>query len=250
MNRFFGMGSTARTLGKLALLASLALAGSTLHAYGQQTENLLPRKMQVDPLGTPAPAQPQRPRKPPVASEIAQTTMVSYGDYRVFGATARCNVYTSGIEYDRNSWGHFLKARIDYVVEVLPWVILREPAAADFWGNPKSPDQQTLHGVGITPFGFRFLWRSNARVKPYMTGKAGGIVFNKKAMSPSSSYANFNFQGNFGVEVRMSRRWELRVEPLEYFHVSNGYLAASNPGMDELAAKFGMSYRLGERREE
>ena len=190
------------------------------------------------------------PAKAGVESEIAETTMVSYGDYRVFGATARCNVYASGVEYDRNSWGHFLKARIDYVVEVLPWVILREPAAADFWGNPKSPDEQTLHGFGITPFGFRFMWRNGTRVKPYMTGKAGGIVFNKKAMSPNSSYANFNFQGDFGLQVPLTRRIELRVVPLEYFHVSNGYLAASNPGMDELAAKFGLSWRLGRQADE
>jgi hypothetical protein len=33
-----------------------------------------------------------------------------------------------------------------------------------------------------------------------------------------------------------------------FFHVSNGYLAASNPGMDELATKFGISYHLGKQR--
>jgi hypothetical protein len=32
-----------------------------------------------------------------------------------------------------------------------------------------------------------------------------------------------------------------------FFHVSNGYLAKSNPGMDELATKIGVSYHLGRR---
>ena len=176
-------------------------------------------------------------RKKQVASEISVTSMVSYGNYRIFGAAPRCNIWTTGVEYDRNSWGHFLKAQIDYVVEVLPMVILSEPAAADFWGNPKSPNQQIVPGFGLTPFGFRFLWRSNQNVKPFMTGKAGVIAFPKKILSPASSYANFNFQGDFGLQFRMTDRVDLRVEPVVYFHVSNGYFAASNPGFDQLGCE-------------
>lgn len=190
---------------------------------------------------------------PPVASghnsrdptEISPFTMISYGNYRVFGAAARCNAYTAGVEFDRNSWGHHLKARIDYVMEVQPLVLFSEPAVADFWGNPKSPNQQMLHGIGFSPFGFRFIWREGTRIKPYMTGRAGGVVFNKKAMSNNASYANFNFQGEFGLQFPLTDRVELRLAPLAYYHVSNGYLAASNPGMDELAIKFAMSYVLG-----
>lgn len=189
------------------------------------------------------------PRRQPVESEIAESGMVSYGNYRIFGAAARCNIWAAGVEYDRNSWGHFVKAQIDYVVEALPFVLLSEPTKADFWGNPKSPYQQLVPGVGFSPFGFRFLWRSNAKVKPFMTGKAGGIFFPKKILSPASSYANFNFQGAFGLEIRMTDRVELRLTPVEYFHVSNGYLAASNPGFDQLGTTFGLSYHLGRRGE-
>jgi hypothetical protein len=183
--------------------------------------------------------------KKPVESEIAASGMVTYGNYRVFGAAPRCNIWAAGVEYDRHSWGHFLKAQIDYVVEILPFVLLSEPAKADFWGNPKSPDQQLVPGLGLSPFGFRFLWRGNKTVKPFMTGKAGVIAFPKKILSPASSYANFNFQGDFGVQIRMTDRVDLRLEPLVYFHVSNGYFAASNPGFDQLGGKFGLSYHLG-----
>jgi len=47
--------------------------------------------------------------------------------------------------------------------------------------------------------------------------------------------------------VKMTERVDLRADPFVFFHVSNGYLAASNPGMDELATKFGISYHLGNR---
>ncbi|WP_188760492.1 acyloxyacyl hydrolase [Edaphobacter acidisoli] len=185
------------------------------------------------------------PGKQPVESEIATAGMISYGNYRIFGAAPRANIWTMGVEYDRHSWGRFLKAQIDYVVEILPVAILSEPAKENFWGGPLSPNQQLVPGLGISPFGFRFLWRSNMKVKPYMMGKAGGIFFPKKILSPASSYANFNFQGDFGLEISMTERTELRVDPVVYFHVSNGYFAASNPGFDQLGAKIGISYHLG-----
>jgi hypothetical protein len=43
----------------------------------------------------------------------------------------------------------------------------------------------------------------------------------------------------------MNERVDLRIEPVVYFHVSNGYFAASNPGFDQLGGKIGVSYHLG-----
>ena len=231
----------------LAVLTGLCLFATQV-ALSQERDNALEQKA---PLVTTAPAETRTwiaqktHGKEPVESEISETAMTTYGNYRIFGAAPRCNIWTAGVEYDRHSWGHFLKAQIDYVVEILPFVVLSEPAEADFWGNPRSPKQQLVYGVGLSPFGFRFLWRGNKMVKPFMTGKAGVIAFPKKIISPNATYENFNFQGDFGVQIRMTERVDLRVEPVVYFHVSNGYLAASNPGFDELGAKFGISYHLG-----
>lgn len=250
-NRTFGPLFTLRrsrrqfddslALNYFVLLAMLCLFAPQV-ALSQNTETALaanaPAEAESGVIQNP-------PRRQPVESEIAESGMISYGNYRIFGAAARCNIWAAGVEYDRHSWGHLVKAQIDYVVEALPFVLLSEPAKATLWGAPASPYQQLVPGVGISPFGFRFLWRSNMKVKPFMTGKAGGIFFPKKILSPASSYANFNFQGDFGLQIRLTNRVELRVSPVEYFHVSNGYLAASNPGFDELGAKFGLSYHLG-----
>ena len=124
------------------------------------------------------------PGKQPAENEISVMAMVPDGDYRLFSATVRCYAWTVGLEYDR-SWGHFLKSRVDYVAEILPVVILSQPAVSDFWGNAKSPNQQRVYGVSLSPFGFRFLWRSNKAVKPYMIGKLGSAAFTKKAFSPN-----------------------------------------------------------------
>lgn len=187
------------------------------------------------------------PIKQPVESEISVTTMIPDGDYRVFSATVRCKAWTVGVEYDRHSWGHLLKSQVDYVVEVIPIVILSQPAVSDFWGNAKSPNQELVPGFAISPFGFRFLWRNTRAFRPYMTGKLGAAVFAKKAFSQNASYVNFNIQVDAGFLYRLSDRVDLRIDPFVFFHVSNGYLAASNPGMDELATRIGISYHLGKR---
>jgi Lipid A 3-O-deacylase (PagL) len=184
------------------------------------------------------------PAKAPHASDISFMAMLPYGDYRLFSATIRCNAWTGSVEYDRNSWGHFLRSRVDYSVEVIPILLLTQPAVTDFWGNGLTPAQKWVPGVSISPFGFRFLWRSNKSVKPYVIGKLGAAVFTQKAFSEKASYVNFNVQTAFGLQFRMTDNWDLRVEPFQFFHVSNGYLAASNPGMDEIAVKFGVTYHL------
>ena len=185
------------------------------------------------------------PDRPPVESEIAVMGMVPYGDYRLFSATVRCNAWTAGVEYDRYVRINFLRSHMDYAAEFLPVVVLSEPAVSDFWGNARSPNQQLLYGVSILPVGFRMLWRDHRAVRPYLESKLGAIAFNQKALSLNASYVNFNIQAASGVEIRLTERVDLRLEPFEFFHVSNGYLAASNPGMDELAARFGISYHLG-----
>jgi hypothetical protein len=230
---------TARTVRSCAIVWVFACLGEM--AGSGQTSMTLGGNRAI--TVTPPPAV-QTGRSGP-AQELTTATMVSYGNYRVFGAAPQANVYAQGIEYDRNTWGYHVKAQIDYVVEFLPVAILSQPRVENFWGGAESPDNVLVPGFGFTPFGFRFLWRRGCRVQPYMMGKAGGIFFAQPALSPASSRLNFNFQGEFGVEVPVSEHLQLRLVPMEYFHVSNGYLMPSNPGMDQLAGKFGLSYRFG-----
>lgn len=238
-------------LGCLSILVALCLLALP-RAHCQEVEAAVAPRI---PLGTDSSAvvgtgvRRTHPDGRPPEQEFAVTGMIPYGDYRMFSATVRCNAWTVGVEYDRHSLGYFLGARVDYVAEVIPFVLLSEPAKSDFWGNPKSPNQQYLHGLSILPLGFRMLWRGNKPLKLYISTKLGAIAFNQKALSLNASYANVNLQSDFGMQVRLSDRTDLRVIPFQFFHVSNAYLAASNPGMDELAAQIGISYHLGRRGE-
>jgi hypothetical protein len=181
----------------------------------------------------------------PVESEITETNMIGYGSRKIFGAAERCNLWAAGVEYDRHIWGYFLKSRMDYVAEFLPFVLLSQPTSTDIWGNALSNAQETVHGVGVTPVGARMLWRSDKAIRPYLVGKLGIVAFPKNVPSTQASAVNFALQGDFGVAIRLSQRMDLRVDPLEFFHFSNADLAKSNPGVDVLAVKFGISYQLG-----
>jgi hypothetical protein len=180
---------------------------------------------------------------PAPKGEIAVMGMIPDGDYRLFGATVRCHAWTIGAEYDRRI-GHILWARFDYVAEVIPLLILSQPKYADFWGGGLTPQQELVPGLSITPIGMRFLYRDGKKIRPFFMGKLGAAAFTKKALSPDATYANFNIQASFGVQYALNNRYDLRVEPFQFFHISNGYLAPSNPGMDQIGWKIGFSYHL------
>lgn len=180
---------------------------------------------------------------PAPEGEISVMGMVPDGDYRLFAATVRCHAWTIGAEYDRRI-GHVLWARFDWVTEIIPFMILSQPKSADFWGNALTEEQELVPGISISPIGMRFLYRDGKKIRPFFLGKLGVAAFTKKALSPDATYANFNVQAAFGVQYALNNRYDLRVEPFQFFHVSNGYLAPSNPGMDQIGWRVGFTYHL------
>jgi hypothetical protein len=228
----------------LSILTALCLLAPQL-AYSQEAETVVETNT---PSETEVEVTKSAPPRKPAESEVSVMAMVPDGNFTLWSATLRCRAWTVAVEYDR-SWGHLLKTRIDYVAEIIPVVILSQPAKSDFWGNAESPNQELVPGVSVLPFGFRFLWRDHKAIRPYTIGKIGAIAFTQKAFSPNASYANFNIQAAAGVQIQLTQLVDLRLEPFEFFHVSNGYLPASNPGMDEIGWKYGLTYHLGKRGE-
>jgi hypothetical protein len=180
-----------------------------------------------------------------VESNLVVEGLVSYGHYKIFASGSDCKLYTAGVEYDRHSWGTFLKARVDYVAEFLPVVLLYAPVTQDIWGTPTSPNHKIVPGVGISPIGFRMLWRDKRAIKPYLMAKGGILGFSQKALSQEGTYENFSLQSAGGVNVKMNTRWDLRLGLFSDFHFSNGFIVPVNPGLDVMNANFGLSYNFG-----
>jgi hypothetical protein len=189
-----------------------------------------------------------RVERQPVKSELVFEDLGSIGHFHLFTSSAvKAGLHAGGLEYDRNSWGQFLGARMDYVAEVLPVAVLTQPTKSDYWGNPLSTKMENVAGLAITPIGLRMLWRDGKRIKPYAFAKGGMIGFSKKTLSPTASYENFTLQFSLGLQCRLNDRWDFRAGAL-YFHFSNAFIVPSNPGFDSMSYSAGLSYHLGKRK--
>ena len=193
---------------------------------------------------SPAPAQPRS----PVESELVFESTNSFGHFNIFADTRWSYLHVAGLEYDRHSWGQFIGARMDYVAEILPVSIFKQPSGTTVWGNPTvSPlTFTTIYGLGIAPIGLRMMWRDGRAWKPYYEVKGGLIGFNKKAISQYASYLNFSLQQSIGFQLRLTNRWEMRAG-IEHFHISNAFMVPSNPGADEMSYTTALSYQLGKK---
>jgi lipid A 3-O-deacylase PagL len=202
----------------------------------------------VDVLAAPLVTTTDQPPKPRPASEITVEGLVSYGNYHIFASGENCKLYDVGIEYDRHYWGHLFKARVDYVAEVMPMVLLNQPTLMDIWGNTLSQSRKSIPGVDISPIGIRWLWRDGKAIKPYLMAKGGALVFSQKPLSNKTTYENLSLQSAFGLEVRMNDRYDLRLGLFGDFHFSDGFIVPVNPGLDVMNATMGLTYHLGSKK--
>lgn len=186
--------------------------------------------------------------KAPVECDLIPEALMSYGHYKIFASGYADKLYTAGVEYDRHSWGYFLNARLDYVAEVLPFVLLNNPVYVDKWGNPvplsKENIRENVPGLDISPIGFRLLWRDHKAIKPYLEAKGGMIAFTKKVPSPYASYENFSLQSATGVQVKLNEKWDIRLGLFSDFHFSNAFIVPSDPGLDVMNANLGFVYHF------
>jgi len=244
---------------RLLLFAALILFAA-LHGWSQQLSMLEPGPVSPGPAPdssslsylslSAADSNPQQ--SPPSArpeSDLIIEGLASYGHYKIFASGSDCKLYTAGIEYDRHSWGRLLKARVDYVAEFLPVVLLHAPVTQDIWGTPTSPNHYILPGIGISPIGFRLLWRDKKAIRPYLEAKGGMLGFTHKALSQKGTYEDFSLQSATGLNVSMSDKWALRLGLFSDFHFSDDFIVPVNPGIDVMNANLGLVYHIGARKQ-
>ncbi len=184
------------------------------------------------------------PVKHPIDRELITEGQGCVGHWHLFGYSWWSKLYTGGIEYDRNTWGTFLKAQMDWAMEVMPVAILVQPTKTDVFGDQLSSTKFVNPGVGVYPIGLRMKWRPNKGFEPYFIIKGGMLLFDKKALSSDAAYLNFSLITGLGMQRRLTKRIDMRVG-FEDIHFSDGFIVPANPGLDVMAYNGGIVYRLG-----
>lgn len=174
---------------------------------------------------------PVRPVKQSTPSEVATIGGRTVGALHIFGYAEDCSLQLVGMQYVRNSFGHFGWMRIDYMAEVIPLIQLSEPAHYDKYANPVGTEKTTINGADVVPAGARLLFAPESRWKPYLAGAGGVAYFSSPILSPRATRLNFSAEFGGGLQVEINQRTGLRFG-YSTFHLSNGNTGHHNPALD------------------
>ncbi len=119
---------------------------------------------------------------------------------------------------------------MSYAVQFLPAVLIREPSRSAY-GYPTNESPRVAYAVGVSPFGFDLSIPLTRAVAVYGAAAAGGLVFTRPYPVPDAGRISFTLEYGGGISFQVGReRWlELGYK---YHHLSNGYIARRNPGLN------------------
>src|ERR1700682_4439418 len=94
-----------------------------------------------------------------------------------------------------------------------------------------SSHTETTFGAGVSPIGLELRFIPHGRLQPLVGTDEGFLYFSRNVPSPSAAQFNFTVDVRFGLHVRLDHGKALSFEYI-YHHLSNGYRAVQNPGVD------------------
>lgn len=133
-----------------------------------------------------------------------------------------------GLRYGR-VFGTVSGVTYEYLFEASPFALaLNNEVGEKAKARPKTRRSNTF-GVTVQPAGFRFIFRPDQRLKPFVQTAAGFIFTRRPIPVPEST--NYNFVGDFGGGVMFSiTRRHILKGGYRYYHISNMNIGEINPG--------------------
>lgn len=136
----------------------------------------------------------------------------------------------------------------EYLFEAIPLAIAikNEVTNPAFISEEETPDvaptvRENTYAWGVMPAGFRFIFRPEKRLKPYVRVGAGFVFSSKPIPVPESP--SYNFAGDFGGGVMYSVNKRQAVTfGYRYFHISNMNIGEINPGYNANVFYVGYSW--------
>jgi len=93
------------------------------------------------------------------------------------------------------------------------------------------------YGGGFNAFAFKWNLTPRKRIAPFLE-IAGGCLFTRAEVPPGTSDVNFTAQGGPGLRILLHGSHAITVA-VKFFHMSNAYLARTNPGVNGLHLTIG-----------
>lgn len=142
-------------------------------------------------------------------------------------------------------------ARVSYGVQVLPAVVVRgRTVPLGYYGptDPRGflPGSDHAYAFGLTPFALELAVPVVDRVGVFGAAAAGLLVFTRPFPLPDAQRANFTLEYGGGVLVRVGRMQWMQAG-YKYHHLSNAFVAISNPGLDAHVFYVGYWRTIGRR---
>jgi hypothetical protein len=158
---------------------------------------------------------------------------ISFDATTLIGKTPDARFGNIGLRY-----GRVLKTSktvaFEWTIDLIPVAILsnnRFTVVPSGSGFVITQTRKSVYGWGAAPIGLKFNFRRDRRVQPFGQATGGFIYFNEQV--PLAGAARFNFTYDFsgGVQIVNSNRRAFTIG-YKYQHISNGYRATFNPGVD------------------
>jgi hypothetical protein len=99
-------------------------------------------------------------------------------------------------------------------------------------------------GFGVSPIALQGQVKVATRLRLYAGGAMGAVWFTRDVPVPDSRAFNYTFEWGGGLRWQVRHRDSLRLG-CKFHHLSNGYSAPQNPGLDAAVILIGYERTLG-----
>lgn len=158
---------------------------------------------------------------------------VSFHSTTLIGKTPDARFANIGVRYGRVLAASETVA-FSWTLDAIPLAVLSNPrftAVPSGSGFVVTQSRKSVYAWGAAPIGLKFNFRRNRRVQPYGHATGGFLYFNEDVPLPGAARFNFTYDFSGGVQIVNSDRKAFTIG-YKYQHISNGYRATFNPGVD------------------
>ena len=159
---------------------------------------------------------------------------ISFHSPTLIGKTPEARFTHLGLRYGR-VLADSENVAFEYTVDVIPVAVL---SLKRFTAVPVSPgvfsiqeSRESVYGAGAAPIGLKLNFRRQKRVQPFVAATGGFLYFSEQVPMAGASQFNFTYDFSGGIQIVNSNRRSFTVG-YKYHHISNGYTATFNPGVD------------------